>query len=381
MNGIPMYKGRECVYLDNAATTFPKPPCVVSAVRTCIEQHGGNPGRSAHRLSYEAADIVYRAREDVADLLHTEHPEHVVFTQNATYALNMSIKCAARYPCHVLLSDMEHNATLRPIHALAQRGELTYSVFSTRGDLRRNIEGALRRDTRMLVCTLASNICGREIPLALLSEIGREHGLYTVADASQLLGHTDNDLSKHPVDVLCAPAHKGLLGIQGCGLAVFSAEPPGTWVEGGSGSDSERKEMPALLPERMEAGTLPTPAIAALSAGIRYISQKGVQNIEQKLARLVSTAACELEKLPHVYIQDTVGHGILSLLCDTHSPERLAAELDRRGICVRSGLQCAPLAHTTIGTADSGVVRISFSFLNDEKDIAALLRALTDVIK
>lgn len=381
MNGIPMYKGRELVYLDNAATTFPKPPSVLRAVRTCIEQHGGNPGRSAHRLSYEAADIVYRAREDVADLLHLSHPERVVFTQNATYALNMSIKCAGHSPCHVLLSDMEHNAVLRPIHALSERGELSYSTFSTQGDIRKNVERELRGDTRMLVCTLASNVCGREIPLEILSELRREYGLYTVVDASQLLGHSDVDLTAHPVDALCAPAHKGLFGIQGCGIAVFSSEPPLTWIEGGSGNESANQRMPTLLPERMEAGTLPTPAIAALSAGIRFISQKGIQNIEQKINQLVDTAAYELGKLPNVHIQDRVGHGILSFLCDAHTPERMAAELDRRGICVRAGLQCAPLAHTTLGTADSGTVRVSFSFLNEEKDITALLRALTDIIK
>lgn len=372
-----MYKSESAVYLDNAATTFPKPPCVMRAVRDTVLHHGGNPGRSAHRLAMEAADAVFCAREAVAELLHICAPERVVFTMNATYALNMSIKCAIKAPCHVLISDLEHNAVVRPLEALREAGRIEYSVFSTKGDVHENILRALKRNTRMLVCTLASNICGREVPIELLSDIRREKGLYTVVDASQLLGHADISLDAHPVDALCAPAHKGLFGIQGCGIAVFPMQPPSeTWAQGGSGSESRSRSMPTALPERLEAGTLPTPSIAALGAGIRYIESCGLEAIEEHLSQLTEQLTRGLGRLGHLRTVDTAGHGIVSVLHDRLSPERLAAELDREGICVRAGLQCAPLAHETVGTADTGTLRISLSQLNTSEEIDILLRAL-----
>lgn len=371
---------RATVYLDHAATSWPKPPSVHKAMREAIVRFGGNPGRSAHALSMGAADVVFQAREAVAELLGIRRPEQVVFTMNATYALNTAIKTAIRSPCHILLSDIEHNAVLRPVHALVEQLGVEYSVFSTEGDIYSNICHAIRADTRMLVSTLASNVTGREIPLSVLSRIRREYGLYTVADASQLLGHAPVSLSEDPVDVLCAPGHKGLFGAMGCGFAVYEDTPPYTLIEGGSGSESRETGMPQRLPERLEAGTLPVPSIASLTAGISYITGIGLNNIRQKTDQITEQLQRELSAMDGIHIVGSVGHGIVSFVSERYSPEELARELDRYSICTRAGLHCAPLAHKTFGTQDSGTVRLSASHTTTDEDVLLFLRAMHHIL-
>ncbi len=372
---------KHIVYLDHAATSWPKPPSVLNAMKEAVMRDGGNPGRSGHQLSMGAADVVYTAREAVAQLVGIHEPERVTFTQNATYALNMAIKGAVRAPCHILLSDMEHNATLRPIHALKELYGIEYSTFATEGDVEANICAAIRPDTRMLVSTLSSNICGREIPLSVLSRIRHAYGLYTVVDASQHIGHAPIDLSRHGVDVLCAPAHKGLFGAMGCGFAVYADAPSHTHMEGGSGNESRAASMPQRLPERMEAGTLPVPAIASLTAGISYILEIGEENIRQKLRSITELLSCELSRNKDVHIVDSARHGILSFTCASIAPEELARRLDAHGICVRAGLHCAPLAHRTLGTQENGTVRLSVAHTTTEEDIHALLTALHTIVR
>ncbi len=372
---------RKIVYLDHAATSWPKPSGVLKAAKEAVVRFGGNPGRSGHALSAAAADVVFSAREAVADLLGITDPACVTFTQNATYALNTAIKSAMHQPCHILISDIEHNAVFRPVHALTEQQSFTYSVFSTTGDIAKNIKNALRSDTRMLISSLASNVTGREVPLSILSDIRRTYGIYTIADASQLIGHAPIDLSGNPVDVLCAPGHKGLFGLMGAGFAVYEKPPPYTLIEGGSGSESRNYHMPKDLPERLEAGTLPVPSIASLTAGIDFIREIEVEKIRQKLNQMTEHISDELSKIEGVHIIDTPGHGVVSFICDAFSSETFSRMLDRKNICTRAGLHCAPLAHTTFGTQESGSVRVSIAATTTDEDLLHFLRTAYSLIR
>ena len=210
------------IYLDNAATSFPKPQSVIKAIKECIQKYCGNPGRSTHKMSVKTSEKVYEARERIAEFLGLDVPENVVFTQNATHSLNLAIKTTIKPNTHVLISDIEHNSVLRPIYALKQKTGVRYSIFATDGDIRKSIVSKIENDTKYIVSTLASNVIGREVPLDILSGISKDYGLTLIVDASQLIGHKKIDLSKNQCDVLCAPGHKALFGIQGIGFCIFS---------------------------------------------------------------------------------------------------------------------------------------------------------------
>ena len=375
-------------YFDNAATSYPKPPSVMTAFRKCARYAGGNPGRSSHDLAQNAAEEVYRARESVCTLLHTDRPENVIFTLNATYALNMAIKSAAKKcgPCHILLSDTEHNAVVRPVVAVCESDGYSYSTFRTDADAEnteKNILAALRPNTKILVCTLASNVTGDEIPIEVLSRVRKTCGIIVIADASQALGHIDIDFEKTPVDVLCAPGHKGLFGMQGCGFAVFdsSAGWP-TLIEGGSGNESRSPTMPEAFPERMEAGTLPTPTLASLAAGIAFVRDTfGIAKAAGYVAGLTEEISKGLEKTNGIRKIGTAGHGILSFVSDTYPSERYAALLNDAGICVRGGLHCAPSVHEKYKTAEVGAVRVSLSVYNSHAQVDHFLRTVSRLQK
>ena len=280
------------IYLDNAATSFPKPPPVLSAMRDCCARYCGNPGRGSHILALRSAETVYACREALAELFGSEHPENVVFTLNATMALNLAIKGLAGAGDHILFSDLEHNAVRRPIAALTAEKRITYSVFPSlagRADrtdeaILAGIRKLLRPNTRILVCTHASNICPVTMPLEAIGALCREKGIRFIVDAAQSAGHLPIDMERMGIDILCAPGHKGLLGGQGCGFLILrDGIRLRTLTEGGSGVDSVPAEMPEDPPERYEAGTLSTPAIAGLLAGVRYIRQVGLDRVRTHL--------------------------------------------------------------------------------------------------
>ena len=368
------------LYLDNAATEYPKPRRVRREVMRCITRYCGNPQRSSHYYSVRASEEVYLARVAVAELFGAESEECVVFTENATYALNLAIKSLIRSPCHILISDLEHNATLRPTVQLAERRGYSYSVFSTVGDIEGSLEESLRPDTGAIITTLASNVNGRIIPPVVISDFAKRHGLISIADASQFAGHYPIDLRECPFTALCAPAHKGLLGIQGAGVAVFDGGAvTDTFIEGGSGSDSRSPVMPTRLPDRLEAGTLPTPSIVALRRGIEVIKDRGLGEIGYSLAR-VSAAFCDrLSEIKGCEVFSE-GCGIISFRVSGITTDTIASALDKAGICVRAGLHCAPLAHRTLGTVDTGLVRISLSLFNHIRESDIFYRELKKIL-
>ena len=377
---------RSPIYLDNAATGFPKPPAVVAEVVRCVEKYGGNAGRSSHGLALRAAEKIYECREQAAQLLGLDEPENVIFTLNTTYALNLLIKGYVKKGDHVLISDMEHNSVLRPIHRLAEAGVIEYSVFSTKAlrqnaslaDFCRDIEEQIRPNTALLVCTHASNICSLTLPLREIGALCKRHSIFFAVDAAQSAGHTSIDMKALGIDALCAPGHKGLCGIQGAGiLALTDKVELETLIEGGNGMYSLEKHMPKELPERLESGTLPTPAIAGLCEGIRFVREKGCEAIgahERALFRDLRDRLSSLKNV-HIYLPEKEG-AILLFSADNMSSEAVADRLARAGICVRGGYHCAALAHGALGTPPGGAVRVSFGHNNKKSDLDALWREL-----
>ena len=389
------------IYFDNAATTWPKPDSVSRAVYDCLTGMYGNPGRGGHRLSLAAADAVYDCRAAVAEMFGSEHPENVVFTYNDTYALNTAIKSLAVRGSHMLISGIEHNSVLRPAAALSARGTC-YSVYEVSTDeeqtLRRIREG-VRPDTRIIVANHGSNICGLRLPIkkigGLCEELRRQRlrmkrqtPLYFIVDAAQTAGCTDIDINDCGIDILCASGHKGLYGPQGSGFLIFGdriGEDPAllaSFIEGGSGVSSAELNMPLTLPERFEAGTLSVPAIMGLKKGIEFVSERGASSIydAQRGLGLRLTDMITGLRGAHVYMPEYVGGTVLFNI-DGIPSEKLAAALDSRGICVRAGLHCSPLAHKTLGTRYYGAVRASFGAFNTCEETDCFYRELKDILK
>lgn len=373
------------IYLDNAATTFPKPEAVRRAVRRCIGEWCGNPGRSGHRLSVAAAAAIYACREAIADLFGGE-PENVVFTLNATYALNLAVRVFSRPGGEILISGLEHNAVLRPV---AARRDCSYAVFDGIGGdeaVLQSLRGRMTARTSLVVCSHVSNVCGITLPVERIGALCRERGIRFVIDASQSAGIRPLDLRRCQADAICAPGHKGLYGIQGSGFLLFSRENGERaaylpeFISGGTGVSSLQLTMPEALPERYEAGTLPTPAVAGLRAGIAEIRRLGVAGIGERERALGEELKEKLLNIPGitVYAAERQGGTVLFNL-DGIPSERVAEQLDARGFCLRGGFHCSPLAHRALGTGENGAVRASFSIFSRRREISALASALSSI--
>ena len=367
------------IYLDNAATSFPKPASVLREVNKCLTQYCGNPGRSSHRMALAAADKIFETREAVSDFLGSGKCENVIFTPNATYALNLVIKGLINEKCHCIISDLEHNSVLRPLYKAVEKYGGEISVFDSDKALEEAVIPLIRSDTKIIISTLCSNVTGKILDLHKLSKIAQEHGLYFVIDASQYLGHRGIDLQNVYYTALCSAGHKSLFGIQGSAFAIIKNEEIfDTLTEGGSGVDSFSHVMPSLLPERYEAGTVSTPAIVSLGAGIKYIRGVGIDNIEKHLNSLTEFLKNELSSMSAVKLYGGE-NGIISFNVSEYTSSYISEQLDKFGIATRSGFHCAPLIHEKLGTSKSGAVRVSLSYFNTEKDIFALLKALKTI--
>ena len=377
------------IYFDNAATSFPKPRRVAEEQLRCMQIYGGNPGRGSHALALAAAEKIYECRELLASLFGCPNPENVIFTMNATMALNTAIKGLVRRGDHVLISDMEHNAVFRPIYKLAREGVITYDVFDTFPTVPTrtaemicaSVLEKLRPNTRMLICAHASNICSATLPLREIGTLCRKKGILFLVDAAQSAGHLPIDMQEMQIDALCLPGHKGLWGPQGCGaLLLGEGIVADTLLEGGSGYNSLEGNMPEDAPERYEAGTLPTPAIAGLSEGVKEIKRLGIANIHSHISALTARLAERLDDLPRVTLY-TPHHkgGVLLFSLQDLSADRVGAFLNERGFCVRTGFHCAALAHATLATPPSGAVRVSPSLFNTLVQIDALADTLKEL--
>ena len=379
----------DVIYLDNAATGFPKPRSVIEEQTRCMRFYCGNAGRGSHALSLAASKKIFECRTEAAGLFGSDSPENVVFTMNTTMALNTVIKGNLRQGDHVLLSDMEHNAVLRPIIKLARAGIISYDIFPTfaldrfREDAQicRTIERLIKPKTKMLIASHTSNVCSAALPLEEIGKLCRSRGILFVVDAAQSAGHLPIDVERMKIDALCVPGHKGLLGPQGCGILLLGDAAIGeTLIEGGSGYHSLEETMPEELPERFEAGTLPTPAIAGLCEGIREVKRMGVDAIGAHERRLIAQLYERFADDSRITVYAPHHAGAVLLFNVNDMPaEQVGNLLDRRGICVRAGYHCSALGHRTLKTSQGGAVRVSVGYANTSAHIDQLAKAIAEI--
>lgn len=367
-------------YLDNAATTLIKPRAVAEAVKAAVGSLA-SPGRGGHRASMRAAEVAFDCRELAAQLFNVADATNVVFTHNATHALNIAIKSLATQGSRVVVSGYEHNSVMRPLRAVGAEVIVARSALFDDDGTVAAFRTALDSGADLVVTTHMSNVFGFVLPVERIAALCRERGVPLVIDASQSAGSVPLDAAALGADFIAMPGHKGLYGPQGTGILLcrsYTDAMSRSLLQGGSGSDSLSDTMPAFLPDALEAGTHNMVGIAGLREGLRFVLARGVTQIGEHSAQLIAAARRELSALPQltVYGAETSHNGALSFTHATHDCETLAAMLDERGIAVRAGLHCAPEAHRTAGTLTTGTVRISVSAFTSERDLSRLVAAL-----
>lgn len=382
------------IYLDNAATTFPKPTGVILAMDTFMKKYAANPGRSGHRLSLAAAEEIYACREEVAELFNAPGAECVAFTMNATQALNFALKGEllkkSSIQPHVITSDLEHNSVIRPICKMSKDGAITYSVATV--DLEddkitlENFKNLINSKTRMIACTHASNVCGKLLPIKELGKLCKQYGLKFLVDASQSAGIVNIDMKENNIDYLCMPGHKSLYGPMGTGILVANAcEGLNTIIEGGTGSNSVDFEQPNFLPDMMEAGTANAPGIVGLRKGIVFAKKMLNSNSYKKEmanAILLYDKLSEIEGVK-LYTQRPVEGfvPVVSFNIANMGSGDVAKRLDSMDFALRGGIHCAPLTHLKFKTSPDGMVRASFGAFNTPNEALKLAWAVDKIQK
>ena len=345
------------IYLDNAATSFHKPPGVGKAMLFAM-QRCANPGRGGYPAAMNAAETVFRCRETAAKLFHAK-PEQVVFTSNCTHGLNIAIATLVKPGARVLISGFEHNAVTRPLHALGAEIVVAGQKLFDWEDTLSQFEQALKTGVDAAIFTHVSNVFGYVLPVDELASLCRKYGVPFAVDAAQSAGIYPIDFSSLGAGFVAMPGHKGLLGPQGTGI-LLCGQSPQPIIYGGTGSQSILQQMPDFLPDRLEAGTVNVPGIAGLNAGLDYVNQIGLEKIRQREEKLAKRCVAGLEKLGFRVFSGAHQGGVISFVPPMDCQEA-ADQLARQGIAVRSGLHCAPLAHQSAGTLGTGTVRVSFA--------------------
>ena len=376
------------IYIDNAATTFPKPEQVYLAVDRTLREIGIGPGRGGYARGIEATRLVFEAREAVAQFFGIKDSSRLVFTHSATESLNLAVGGLLRPGDHVVTSSMEHNSLVRPLYLAAQRGvDVTWVKGDPSGLVHsRMIGAAMRPNTRLVALSHCSNVTGTIQPVEEIAALARKCGALFLLDAAQSAGMLGIDVHGMMIDLLAAPGHKGLFGPQGTGLLyVGDGIELSPLLVGGTGGQSSGPEQPAAMPERFESGTLNTPGIAGLKAGVEYILDAGLEAVRRKESDLVTQLLEGVRSIPGitVYGPRTAGDrcSVVSVTAAGLDPSLIGFHLDRDyDISVRVGLHCAFSAHQTIGTYPAGTVRISPGYFNTADDIDAFLRALQAIV-
>ncbi len=375
------------IYFDNAATSWPKPEAVRAALSDYFGEAGGNAGRSGHRMSVAAARIVENAREALAGLFHAGDPSRIVFTHNATHALNLALYGLLHPGDHVVTSSVEHNSVMRPLRHLETLGvEVTVVPCTPEGILESNaVRRAVRPHTRLVVTTHASNVAGTLLPVGALAALAREHGIPYLVDASQTAGAIPIDVEELELDLLAFTGHKGLLGPTGSGgLYVREGVALVPLIRGGTGSDSAHEIQPEFLPDAFESGTLNVAGIAGLGAGVRFLLEIGLDAVRAHERNLVAQFLAGASEISGITLY---GPGDAALQCGLVSfnvagatPSEVGVILDESfGIMARTGLHCAPAAHRTLGTFPTGTVRFSFGWFNTPTEVEVALGALREI--
>lgn len=362
------------IYLDSAATTFQKPPAVAAAMGRAMNTMT-SPGRGGHPAAMLAADTAFACRSELAELFGLQNPENVVFTLNATHALNLAIKTLVPPGGRAVISGYEHNAVTRPLRALEAQISVAESPLFSAADAVRAFAETITPETHAVICTHVSNVFGFILPVEEIAALCRRRGVPLVIDASQSAGVLPLDMGALGAAFAAMPGHKGLYGPQGTGVLLCGegGPPVRTLLEGGTGSVSLQQEMPEFLPDRLEAGTHNMPGIAGLLEGVRYVREQGMDAICRRERELTLLLAEGLRTVSGLRVHALPGlrqqTGVLSVVPETGDVERLGQQLAERGIAVRAGLHCAPLAHRSAGTLETGTVRLSVSAFNTRREI------------
>lgn len=375
------------IYLDNSATTYPKPPGVIRAVHNAVQNYGFNPGRGGYRSSLRTAQKVYEARQTVRAFFHAPLVESVIFTASCTQALNTVVKGVLKKGDHVIMSSFDHNAVARPIHRLQQEGIISYSIAQV--DINddnatiENFRQLINERTKLIVCTHASNVFGFRLPAERLCALAHSYGLLFCLDAAQSAGLLPIDMQRDRYDFVCCAGHKYLYGPMGIGVLLIGNDNDVLpLVDGGTGSVSDELIMPSFYPDRLEAGTVNISGIIGLQAGIEFVNRQGIDRLYERENRLIRSLSKELSAFRHIRV-----HGqssltehqapVLSFGVEGTDSETVVKYLSSHAdIAVRGGLHCAPLAHRSMNTIDTGTVRVSPSAFTTQNDMRSLVNSL-----
>lgn len=376
------------VYLDNAATSYPKPTEVYEEVLRCMESYGANPGRASHDMAVQASNKIMETRELLSELFNIQNPLNVILTSNATEALNLGIKGILRRGDHVISTVIEHNSVLRPLNFLSRYGvSVTLVGANETGFVNpKSILREIRNNTKLIVAGHASNVLGTIQHIGAIGKIARENGIYFMVDASQSAGIINIDVDKDNIDLLAFSGHKGLMGPQGTGaLYIREGIKLNELMQGGTGSNSNFMSQPDFMPDKFESGTLNTPGYAGLCQGLKFIKTVGRRNIQKHEEILTTYLLNQLKKMPYVKIYGSKSgenrSPVVSINLEGFDCSEVGYFLNKKGIAVRTGYHCAPLVHGIIGTYKKGTVRISPGYFNTYSDIEKICSALMDIYK
>lgn len=372
------------IYLDQAATSFPKPPEVHRAMLCAVTRYGANPGRGGYRMAMAASEALYRVREEAALLFHLSDPRRVVLMPSCTVALNTVIRSLTAGGGRVLTSDLEHNAVTRPLYAASVICDTAHVTPMNPEATVAAFERAITPQTRAIVCTYASNVTGTVLPVKRLAVLAHRHGIPIVVDAAQAAGVLPVDVEGDALDYVCVAGHKGVYGPMGTGLLLCRDDRPLTPLYiGGTGSDSLRPDAPDSLPERLESGTPNTAGFVGLGAGMRWVRCRGIDTVaahERAVATQIYERLAVLDGIRLHSPPPSHGTGVVSFTAQQHGAAALAQALGEGGFAVRGGLHCAPLAHRALGTLPEGTVRVSvgaFTTVGDGEKFVQFLKKIT----
>lgn len=372
------------IYLDNAATTGRKPPDVMYAVNTALKTLSANPGRSGHSASQRAAMAVYEARQSVSDFFGADGAQNVAFTANCTEALNFVIKGVLSKGDHIIVSDVEHNAVMRPLHASGIEYDCAEISLENDEDTVENFKRLIRPNTKMILCTGASNVIGKKTPVTELGRLCKERELLFAVDAAQTAGVVPINMADANIDYLCVAPHKGLYAPMGVGILIARKPLVRTVIEGGTGTDSANIEQAMIFPECAESGTVNVPAIIGIKAGINFVNKIGIENISRHEGAVTERIYKGLSSMSDIslYTPYPTREGfapVLSFNIKGKNSGETAELLNSHGIAVRAGLHCAPNAHRKIGTLETGTVRVCPSVFTETRDAERFLTVVKNI--
>lgn len=376
------------IYLDNGATSFPKPLSVRQNVDISLKKFSANPGRSGHSLSLRAAKEIFECRKRLKELFNVNSEEKIIFTENCTMALNTVIFGLLSEGDHVLISSMEHNSVTRPLESLKDKG-VTYSTFDYSYDDNEtvdNVRNLIKPETKLVICTHASNVFGFRFPIERICALCHAYGILFCVDSAQSAGVFDIDVGTNQYDFVCMSGHKSLYGPMGTGVLILNHRNLKPLLYGGTGTESVKKSQPEGLPEKFESGTQNMNGISGLKAGVDFVKNRGIKNIynhEYKLAKRLFNGLANNRKV--ITYNKSFDYGkvapVVSFNIDGVYSEDLVAKLNKYGIMTRGGLHCSPLAHTTMNTIENGTVRVvpgAFNTINDINYLLNVIRKLTN---